>query len=123
MMIVPKEIHTAKPEEGGISNMTEADFLTPEEREQINSLMAKAAERMRKSREKSPDRESCQFLFLRCQQECRKQMEQKEQAKEELEQDIEILLNQICTFCRKHCLPVCGKEDSSEEEEELPFPR
>ena len=104
--------------------MTEADFLTPEEREQINSLMEKAAERMRKSREKSPATESCQFLFLRCQQECRKQMEQKEQAGEELEQDIELLLDQICTFCRKHCFPICRKGDSSDEdEEELPFPR
>ena len=50
--------------------MQEMDFLTPDEREQINNLMAKAAERMRKSRETASN-ESHQFLFLRCQCECR----------------------------------------------------
>lgn len=104
--------------------MTEADFLTPDEREQINSLMAKAAERMKKSRERSSAKESHQFLFLHCQQDCRRHLEQKEQASEELEHDIELLLNQICTFCRKHCLPLCEKDGAEEEdEEELPFPR
>ncbi len=111
--------------EGGITHsMTEADFLTPDEREQINNLMAKASERMRKSREKASAKESCQFLFLRCQQECKKQIEQKEQVREELEHDIELLLNQVCTFCRKHCFPLCEKDGADEEdEEELPFPR
>lgn len=104
--------------------MTEADFLTPDEREQINRLMAKAADRMMKSREKTSDKESsCHFLFLRCQQECRKQIEQKKQVQEELEHDIELLMSQICTFCQKHCFPMCGKENSADEdEEELPLP-
>lgn len=104
--------------------MTETDFLTPDEQEQINSIMAKASERMRKSREEASAKESsCQFLFLRCQQECRRQVEQKKQVQEELEHDIGLLMSQVCTFCRKHCLPMCGKEDSEDEDgEELPLP-
>lgn len=101
--------------------MQEMDFLTPEEKEQMQSLMAKAAERMRKSKEETPN-ESHQFLFLHCQCECRRQMEKKEQIKEEFAQDVRTLLDQICTFCRKHGFPVCKQESSGDEEDELPLP-
>lgn len=101
--------------------MQEMDFLTPDEREQINNLMAKAAERMRKSRETASN-ESHQFLFLRCQCECRQQMEKKEQIKEEFAQDVRTLLDQICSFCRKHGFPMCKREASGDEEDELPLP-
>lgn len=101
--------------------MQEMDFLTPEEKEQMQSLMAKAAERMRKSEEKTPN-ESHQFLFLHCQCECRRQMERKEQIKEEFAQDVRTLLDQICTFCRKHGFPVCKRESSGDEDDELPLP-
>lgn len=101
--------------------MNEMDFLTPEEKEQMQSLMAKAAERMRKSKEETPN-ESHQFLFLHCQCECRRQMEKKEQIKEEFAQDVRTLLDQICTFCRKHGFPVCKREASGDEEDELPLP-
>lgn len=101
--------------------MQEMDFLTPDEREQINNLMAKAAERMRKSR-KTASNESHQFLFLRCQCECRQQMEKKEQIKNEFAQDVRTLLDQICTFCRRHGIPVCKRETSGDEEDELPLP-
>lgn len=101
--------------------MDEMDFLTPEEKEQMQSLMAKAAERMRKSKEETSN-ESHQFLFLHCQCECRRQMERKEQIKEEFAQDVRTLLDQICTFCRKHGFPVCKQESSGDEEDELPLP-
>lgn len=101
--------------------MDEMDFLTPEEKEQMQSLMAKAAERMRKSKEETSN-ESHQLLFLHCQCECRKQMERKEQIKEEFSQDVRTLLDQICTFCRKHGFPVCKRESSGDEEDELPLP-
>lgn len=101
--------------------MDEMQFLTPEEKEQMKSLMAKAAERMRKSKEETSN-ESHQFLFLHCQCECRKQMERKEQIKEEFAQDVRTLLDQICTFCRKHGFPVCKREASGDEEDELPLP-
>ncbi len=104
--------------------MTEAYFLTQDERDQINNLMEKASERIRKINDKDSDKESWQFIFLHCQKEFIKHLEQKNQIREELEHDIELLLNQICTFCRKHCLPVCEKDGADEEdEEELPFPR
>lgn len=102
--------------------MNEMDFLTPEEKEQMQSLMAKAAERMRKSERNNSDNESHQFLFLHCQCECRKQMERKEQIKEEFAQDVRTLLDQICTFCRKHGFPMCKREASGDEEDELPLP-
>lgn len=101
--------------------MQEMDFLTPEEKEQMQSLMAKAAERMRKNKEETSN-ESHQFLFLHCQCECRKQMERKEQIKEEFSRDVRTLLDQICTFCRKHGFPVCKRESSGDEEDELPLP-
>lgn len=100
--------------------MQEMDFLTPDEREQINNLMAKAAERMRKSRETASN-ESHQFLFLRCQCECRQQMERKEQIKDEFTQDVRTLLDQICTFCRRHGIHMCKREASGDEEDELPL--
>lgn len=103
--------------------MTEADFLTPNEREQINNLMAKASERMRKSREKASVNESHQFLFLHCQCECRRQMEQKEQIRDEFEQDVRTLLDHICSFCNKHRIPMCRKDDAGgEDDDELPLP-
>ena len=103
--------------------MTEVDFLTPDEREQINNLMAKASERMRRSREKASVNESHQFLFLHCQCECRHQMEQNKQVKEEFEQDVRTLLDHICNFCHKHKIPMCRKEDAGgEDDDELPLP-
>lgn len=101
--------------------MDEMQFLTPEEKEQMKSLMAKAAERMRKSKEETSNK-SHQFLFLHCQCECRRQMERKEQVKEEFAQDVRTLLDQICTFCRKHGFPVCKRESSGDEDDELPLP-
>lgn len=104
--------------------MTEVDFLTPDEREQINTLMAKASERMRKSREKASVNESHQFLFLHCQCECRHQMERNEQMRNEFEQDVRTLLDHICSFCNKHrIIPVCRRDTAgSEDEDELPLP-
>lgn len=102
--------------------MTKTDFLTPDEREQINNLMTKASERMRKSMEKASVNESHHFLFLHYQCECRQQMKQKEQLKKEFEHDIEVLLNQICNFCHKYGIPVSRKDDSGEEDDELPLP-
>lgn len=103
--------------------MTEVDFLTPDEREQINNLMAKASERMRKSREKASANESHQFLFLHCQCECRHQMEQKEQIRNEFEQDARTLLDHICSFCNKHRIPMCRKDEGeSGDDDELPLP-
>lgn len=101
--------------------MTEADFLTHDEREQINNLMAKASDRMRKSREKASANESHHFLFLHCQCECKRQMEQKEQIRDEFEQDARTLLDHICSFCHKH--RVCRKDDAGgKDDDELPLP-
>lgn len=102
--------------------MTEADFLTPDEREQINNLMANASERMQKSMEETSN-ESHHMLFLHCQCEIRRQMEQKEQMRNEFEQDIRTLLDHICCFCQKHRVPMCRKDDAGgEDDDELPLP-
>lgn len=119
---VERDIPTANNQSKEVSHMTEADFLSPDEMEQINNLMAKASERMKKSREKASANESHQFLFLHCQCECRRQMEQKEQIRNEFEQDIRTLLDHICSFCHKHRIPVCRKEDAGGEDDELPLP-
>ena len=102
--------------------MTETDFLTPDEQEQINIIMAMASERMRKNREEAPVNNPHHFLFLHCQCECRQQMERKEQVKEEFERDARTLLDHICSFCHKHGIPVCRKDDAGDEDDEpLPF--
>lgn len=101
--------------------MTKMDFLTDAERAQMEVLMAKATERMRKSKGTAFN-EAHHFLFLHCQCECRRQMERNKQAKEEFEQDVRTLLNHICSFCHKHRIPMCKKDDSGEEDDELPLP-
>lgn len=122
---VERDIPTANNQSKEVLHtMNEADFLTPDEREQINTIMAKASERMQRSREKASTNESHQFLFLHCQCECRRQMEQKEQIRNEFEQDTRALLDHICSFCNKHrIIPVCRRDTAgSEDEDELPLP-
>lgn len=93
------------------------DFLTPEEREQMEVLMAKAAERIQKNKANACRYESDQFLFVRCQLEGRQHVEREQREKvAAIERDITILMNQVCSFCQKHCIPVYKNTEDA-----LPF--
>lgn len=92
------------------------DYLTGEERRQMDALLAKAEERMK---EKGED--GCcngQLLLMACQCKCNKckQMMQKEEEKEMFEEEVRKIFASICTFCKGHdlCQEYCV--------EELPFP-
>lgn len=89
------------------------DYLTGDERRQMDALLAKAEERMK---EKGED--GCcngQLLLMACQCKC-KQMMQKEEEKEMFEEEVRKIFASICTFCKGHdlCQEYCV--------EELPFP-
>ena len=89
------------------------DFLTGEERRQMDDLLAKAEERMK---EKGEDGYcNGQLLLMTCQCKC-KQVLEKEEEKERFENDIRKLFVNICAFCKGHdmCPEYC--------QDELPFP-
>lgn len=88
------------------------DFLTGDEKRQMDALLAKAETRM-----KEKGKEGCrgQFIMMACQCEC-EQINQKEEERDNFPNDMENLLRQICDFCKRHymCPEYC--------QEELPFP-
>ena len=88
------------------------DFLTGEERRQMDALLGKAEERMREKGE-----EGCrgQFIMVSCQCGCG-QLSQNDDKRDNFPNDMENLLRQICDFCKTHnmCPEYC--------QEELPFP-
>lgn len=88
------------------------DYLTGEERRQMDVLLAKAEERMR---EKGEDGCSGQLLLMTCQCKC-KQVLEKEEEKERFKGDVKKIFSDICNFCKGHdlCPEYC--------QEELPFP-
>ncbi len=88
------------------------DYLTGEERRQMDALLAKAEERMK---EKGEDGCSEQILLIACQCKC-KQMMQKEEEKERFEEEVRKIFADICAFCKGHdmCPEYC--------QDELPFP-
>ncbi len=89
------------------------DFLTGEERRQMDALLAKAEARMK---EKGEDGYcNGQLLLMTCQCKC-KQVLEKEEEKERFENDIRKLFVNICAFCKGHdmCPEYC--------QDELPFP-
>lgn len=88
------------------------DYLTGEERRQMDALLAKAEERLK---EKGEEGCSGQLLLMACQCKC-KQVLEKEEEKERFENDIRKLFSDICTFCKEHdmCLEYC--------QDELPLP-
>ena len=88
------------------------DFLTGEERRQMDALLAKAGARMKEKGE-----EGCrgQFIMMACQCGCG-QVRQNDDKRDNFLNDMENLLRQICDFCKTHnmCPENCL--------EELPFP-
>jgi len=88
------------------------DFLTGEERRQMDALLAKAEERMKEKGEGSYNE---QFLLMTCQCKC-KQVLEKEEEKERFEEEVRKIFSDICNFCKGHdlCPEYC--------QEELPFP-
>ena len=90
------------------------DYLTDEERRQMDALLGKAEERMREKGE-----EGCrgQFIMMACQCRCScGQTGQNDEKRDNLPNDMENLLRQVCDFCKKHdmCPEYC--------QDELPFP-
>ena len=84
------------------------DYLTGEERRQMDALLAKAEKRMK---EKGEDGCSEQILLMACQCKC-KQMMQKEEEKEMFEEEVRKIFASICTFCKGHdlCQEYCVEE-------------
>ena len=99
------------------------DYMTDEEKRQVDILLERAQKRMRKKQAASHEH---QFLFLGCQCESYKgmmQQNQEEQKKVDIEEDIQKLLHQVCEFCMRHqvCFREGGMEDEGEVDEDLPF--
>lgn len=88
------------------------DFLTGDERRQMDALLTKAEARMKEKGE-----EGCRGqLFLMAYQCKCKQVLEKEEEKERFEEDVRKIFTNICAFCKGHdmCPEYC--------QEELPFP-
>ena len=97
------------------------DYMTNEEKRQVDILLERAQKRMRK---KQAARQEQQFLFLGCQCECYEGMVQQNQEHQErcdFEEDVQRLLHQVCDFCKRH--QGCFREGEMEGEvdEDLPF--
>lgn len=88
------------------------DYLTDEEKRQVDILLEKAEARM-----KEKEGEGCrgQFLLMVCQCKC-KQVMQKDAEKEKFEEGVKKIFSDICAFCKGHdmCSEYCP--------EELPLP-
>lgn len=92
------------------------EFLTPEEKEQMDNLMKRAEERRKK---KTENDESRHFLLMECQCMCMRQMQEKEGNMAMLPECFESMkqfLKMVCGFCREHRFCEYRKD------EELPFP-
>ena len=99
------------------------EFLTLEERKQMDDLMRKADERRKKKME---DDAAKHFLILDCQYTCLKHMQKKEgeQAWAVPSDCFELMqqfLKLICIFCREHGCHECHKKEELTGDEELPF--
>lgn len=89
------------------------DFLTSEERRQMDALLAKAEARMK---EKGGESYNEQFLLMTCQCCKCKQLLDKEEEKKRFEEEVRKVFASICIFCKGHDMcPECCQE-------ELPFP-
>lgn len=88
------------------------DYLTGEEKKQMDALLTKAEARMK---EKGEEGCSGQLLLMACQCNCR-QIMQKEEEKERFEEEVRKIFSDICNFCKGHdlCPEYC--------QDELPFP-
>ena len=97
------------------------DYMTEEEKKQVDSILETAQERMRAEQISRQDQ---QFLFLGCQCECYGTMRQNQEGRQKsnFADDIQTLLQQICEFCKRHraCFRKEGEEER-EEDDELPF--
>ena len=98
------------------------DYMTEEEKQQVDAIMERAEERLRNK--KIPSQEQ-QFLFLGCQCECYGTMRQNQEGRQKIDfaEDIQTLLQQICEFCKRHraCFRKEEEEKEKEGEDELPF--
>lgn len=100
------------------------EYLTSDEKKQIDELMNKAEERRRKKME---DDASNHFLLLDCQCLCMKKMQEKEgERAQDMPSDcferMQEFLKMLCNFCREHRCCEYHKNKESVGNEELPFP-
>lgn len=99
------------------------NYMTHEEQRQVDSILKRAEERMRKKQYFGSEH---QFLFFGCQCGCYEKMErqnQEHQEKIDFGRDVQKLLRQLCGFCRQQgaCLWEGGMEGEGELDEDLPF--
>lgn len=93
------------------------EFLTHEEREQLETLMKRAEERKRKEEEAF----SRQFILLECQCGYLKRMDKGKRKEPDSCEEMQELLRLICDFCRKHG-GICHRDREDEGgDDELPF--
>lgn len=100
------------------------DYLTAEEKQQMEKLMKKAAERRKKGREKTDSAdEAVSFLYVQCEYERKQTDEKAAREKAEYEADLRNLADQVCSFFQRYgYCSICGRYKEDEEvDEELPF--
>lgn len=98
------------------------DYLTVEEKEQMEGLMKKAAERRKKS--KGGAGEEMSFLYVQCQYESRKEAdEETDKKRADFDAELRSLMNQVCGFCQRHgYCGICSRYKEDEKiDEGLPF--
>lgn len=96
------------------------EYLTSDEKKQIDELMNKAEERRKKKMEEDA---SQHFLMLDCQCMCMKRMQEKEGEQDVPSDCFELMqqfLKTVCNFCREHGCHECHKKEACAGEE-LPF--
>lgn len=100
------------------------EYLTSDEKKQIDELMKKADERRKKKMEEDASKH---FLLLDCQCLCMKKMYEKEGEKPQAVPSdcfelMQQFLKMVCNFCREHGCCECHIDKESVGNEELPFP-
>lgn len=88
--------------------------MTEEEQRQIDVLLNRAKERMRKKQT------SNQFLFRECQCQIVRQNPERNSLPKSCMADMNVFLEMVCGFCREHGCCRCS-ETEGEDEDELPF--
>lgn len=106
-------------------------YLEPGEKEQLDRLLRRAAERKEKEVRKAGKNQAFQFRFcFECGAEERRaevETNEKEEVKgsdNDMEDlyDFEKLFRQICQFCKQNNLcPECKKEQEEEEDDDFPL--
>lgn len=102
--------------------MEMSNYLTPEEKDQMEELMKKAAERRKKNVGAGDG--SMSFIFWQFQYESKNQADGEDAKKKAgFETELKALMNRACKFCQRHgyCEDNIKCRIYDDDDEELPF--